>query len=172
MYIALCGAPGSGKSTVQQVLLEEFDIQPVDDGRVLRDIAIRSFGLTEEEVSTTKGKNSYVEIMGDNWQVRKVLGEIGRSLENVFNEHIVPHLTILNQCTDPNKNYSFGSVRRTQPQYFNKIGGLVVEIVKDGCISVYDFDHYYGKIDMIIINNGTRDELREQIVQKFQGTLG
>lgn len=171
MFIALCGAPGSGKTTVQQILLEEFGVQPIDDGRILRDISIQCFGLTEEEVTTETGKNSYIEFLGQKWQVRQILGEIGRSLENIFGEHIVPHLTTQKHCADLSKNYSFGSVRRSQPQYFNQIGGLVVEIVKNGCAPKYDFDRYVGKIDLTITNNGSREELRQQIVNKFKGIL-
>ena len=171
MYIALCGSPGAGKSTVQEILSEEFGVIPVDDGAILRDIAVRSFGLDQDHVLTTEGKNSYIEVMGHNWQVRKILGEIGRSLENIFGEAIVPHLTIKKYCIDPNQDYSFGSVRRTQPEYFNQIGGVVVEVIKNGCVSKYDFDHYYGKIDVVVENNGTRDELRQQVVKKFKGIL-
>ena len=171
MLIALCAAPGAGKSTVQKILHEEFDICPVDDGRVLRDIAIQCFGLTEDQVSTIDGKRSYVQFLNQEWQVRQILGEIGRSLENIFSEHIVPHLTIKKYCLDPNKNYSFGSVRRSQPEYFNEVGGLVVEIVRYGFVPKYDFDEYHGRINLTIDNNGTLDELRSQVISKFKGLL-
>jgi len=171
MFIALCAAPGAGKSTVQQILYEEFGICPVDDGRVLRDIAIQCFGLTEDQVSTIAGKRSYIQFLDQEWQVRQILGEIGRSLENLFSEHIVPHLTVQKYCTDSSKSYSFGSVRRSQPEYFNKVGGLVVEIVRDGCVPKYDFDEYHGRMDLVIDNNGTMDDLRQQIKNKFQGII-
>jgi dephospho-CoA kinase len=171
MYIALCGAPGAGKTTVQTILKDEFGVEPVDDGRVLRDIAIQCFGLTEDQVYTIEGKRSYINFLDQEWQIRQILGEIGRSLENLFSEHIVPHLTVQKYCTDPSKNYSFGSVRRSQPEYFNKVGGLVVEILRDGCVSKYDFDEYHGRMDLTIENDGTLDELRSQIKTKFQGIL-
>ena len=167
MHIAICGAPGAGKSTVQKILYDEFSVHPVDDGRILRDIAIQSFGLTEEQVTSEQGKNSYIEFLNQKWQIRQILGEIGKSLENIFSEHIIPHLTIQKHCVNEKHNYSFGSVRRSQPQYFNKIGGIVIEVIRKGCTPKYDFDEYTGKIDFTIINNGTLEELKQQINNIF-----
>ena len=40
--IALCGIPGSGKSEVQRILHQRYNVQPIDDGWPMRDFAIRS----------------------------------------------------------------------------------------------------------------------------------
>jgi hypothetical protein len=55
-YVALCGNPKSGKTEVQRILLENYTVQPVDDGFILRDIAMRHMGAKPADVETQEGK--------------------------------------------------------------------------------------------------------------------
>lgn len=40
-YIALCGHPRSGKSEVQKILKDHYNVTPVDDGAILRETAMK-----------------------------------------------------------------------------------------------------------------------------------
>jgi len=172
MYIALCGPSKAGKTTVQQILSEEFGVIPVDDGRVLRDMGKLVFGLTEYDVTTHEGKAKKVEILDREWEVKEILGELGKAIEDNFHEFIVPYVTIKNHCDD-DSNYSFGSVRRNQPIFFKNLGGFVLEILREGTEVKYDFDSYdTDSVDVTIANNGTIAELKEKVVRVFGPILG
>ena len=161
-FIALCGYPKCGKSTVQNIL-SEFGFIPVDDGRVLRDIGKMMFGLGEDQVSTQEGKAGYVDLFGKQWQVRDILGTLGNILERTFGEYAVPAATIRNACS-PSLSYSFGSVRKNQGLYYKSLGGIVIQIDRKGCHSDYDFDQWNKEaVDFVIDNNGSFEVIRSQI---------
>lgn len=126
--IALVGVPKSGKTTVQEMLRIMWGVQPVDDGRVLRDIAKQMFNLTEEQVTTQEGKASVIEIDGKKWVVRNLLGEIGNKLEELFGPFAMP-LAALNSIKGRHGLFSFGSVRREQPRFYRENGGHVIEVI-------------------------------------------
>jgi hypothetical protein len=86
-FIALCGHPKSGKSLVQEFLTTNFNVQAVDDGGPLRKISIDYLGLTWDQVHTQEGKAEYIEVLGERWQVREILGELGNRLEAMFFDH-------------------------------------------------------------------------------------
>ena len=124
--IALCGNPGSGKSTAQKLLLQLYGHEPVDDGFAVRDIAMRHLGLSHDDVYTQEGKARSSEILGKTWQHRVILGEVANRLEEMFGDHIMPW--IHTRKLDPAKRYSFGSVRRDQGLFYKQIGGVVIGI--------------------------------------------
>src|SRR4051812_40419106 len=94
--IALCGHPKSGKSLVQKILLERFDVQPVDDGRALRKFAVDNLGPTWDQVLTQEGKASHIELLGRRWQVREILGELGNRFEAMFGKDVMPFMACQN----------------------------------------------------------------------------
>lgn len=162
MLIALCGYPNSGKSTVQTILTEEYGVIPIDDGRALRDIAKITLGLTEDDVTTQEGKTKTVTVLGREMSVRDYLGRIGSALETEFGDWIVPEIHA--RACDPNKHYSFGSVRRDQGHFYRAQGGLVVEIRRDGAKPLVPADLYDpAPIRYTIFNNGSLEELHEEV---------
>lgn len=118
-YIAICGHPGSGKSTVQAMLASHWHIQAVDDGAACRAIGRAHFGLTMHQVETQDGKAEVVEVNGDSLIVRDVLGRIARGLESEFGPWTMPWLAT--RGLDPQGHYSFASVRRDQGEFYHGI---------------------------------------------------
>jgi hypothetical protein len=171
-YIALCGNPKSGKSTVQKILHDRYGVLPVDDGLCLRDFAMRHLGLTLLDVSTQEGKTRHTNILGKSWENRKILGEFGAALENLFGEHIMPW--VATRGLNGNGVYSFGSVRKTQGHFFKEQFGreaVIVEVMRKGVGPTGNaFDAYdRSMVDMVIDNSGTVEELAAVIGMFFDG---
>ncbi len=167
-FIAICGNPTSGKSTAQRLLHNALGYVPVDDGRPLRDIAIKWLGLTEQQVTTQTGKLEMVEINGRQWQVRDVLGEIGNAFEEKFGGDVIPlmamqHYGLLGEIS--RGGYSFGSVRRSQGHFYRRHGGMVIEIERPGVgPSPFEFDRYdKDAIDFTVINDGSLGQLEARL---------
>lgn len=158
-FIGLVGYPESGKSHVQRILSSKYAVEPIDDGRPLRDAAKMWFGLTEEQVTTQKGKAETVYVAGKPWTVRDILGTIGKRLEETFGEQVIPTMSIQSVLSsedyDDRRLYSFGSVRKTQGLTYRKWGGVIIEVRCDGTAPVYDFDHYDITLVDYVINNGS-----------------
>lgn len=138
-FIGICGNPKSGKSLVQDILLENYGVQPVDDGFILRDIAMRHFGASHEDVHTQEGKAKLAywpdgspilddrEIAGsekEHMTWRQVLGRVGEQLELLIGPYVMP-MTACAPLKGPGP-FSFGSVRKTQGNYFKQRGGLII----------------------------------------------
>ena len=168
--IALCGAPLAGKSTVQNILRDEWGVLPVDDGEPLRDFAIRHLGITRHQAYTPEGKNEYVVVGGRRMQVRAVLGQVGNALEASFGQNVVAEMALM-KC-DSHRTYSFGSVRRGQGVIYRRAGGIVVEVKKPGCEIENEFDRYDGDlIDFTILNDGDVNLLRGRVMHALSPYL-
>jgi hypothetical protein len=139
--IALCGYAGSGKSTAQSILQRFWGYEPVDDGFPLRNFAMQHLGLSKNDVYTQEGKAKFTEILGKNWQNREILGEFGNMLEAMFGKDIMCYMA--SQNLDPNKRYSFGSVRRDQGNFYKSLGGIVIGIKNPDVSSPkFEFDNF------------------------------
>lgn len=162
--IALCGNPKSGKSEVQRIL-EKHGVVPVDDGLPLRTFGMRWFGLTKDQVFTQAGKLETIQIDGKDWEVRKILGELGNALEAKFGPNVMPFMAC-NNLTE-GLSYSFGSVRRRQGAYYQERGGIVLEITRPGVEpSGNEFDTYDTSIvDCVIENDGTLEQLEKRVLE-------
>lgn len=153
--IGLCGNPKCGKSTAQRILQNRFGVIPIDDGYPLRDFAMRHFGLTWEEVHSQEGKALYTEVLGQSWQNRKILGDLGALLEGHFGEHILPWM--VTRDLDPNQRYSFGSVRKTQGQFYKQKGGILIGITNPiAPPSGYEFDRFDHDIIDVWVHNDSQ----------------
>lgn len=175
-YIAICGNPKSGKSLVQEIMLANYGIQPVDDGFVLRDTAMRHFGATHDQVHTQEGKATlahwpngdpiFNEATGAHMTWRQVLGELGKKLELLLGEFVMP-MTACARLSGPGP-FSFGSVRKIQGHYFKRHGGIVIEIDNpDAKPTGNDFDVYDTSIiDYRIVNDGLARGLPPELARK------
>jgi len=153
-FIGICGNPKSGKSLAQEILSQDLNYLPIDDGHVLREFAVNKLGLTWDDVQTQEGKQRVTEILGKEWQHRILLGELGNRLEEMFGDHIMPFIATRNLY--PNARYSFGSVRKNQGHFFRANGGIIIEIVNPlAPPSGNAFDLYdTSAITRTVINDG------------------
>lgn len=171
-FIALCGNPKAGKSEVQTILERRFGYQPVDDGHVLRKFAVENLGLSWDDVKTQDGKARKTNILGKNWVNRDILGTLGKQLEDMFGEHILPFIAA--NALPAAGLYSFGSVRKTQGWFYKQRGGFVIEIARASALpSPYAFDQYDKTcIDATIINDGSLADLEAKVVAAVSELAG
>lgn len=167
VLIALCGAPLCGKSEVQRVLHQRYNVQPIDDGWPLRDFAIRHCGARILDVVTQAGKaTEFVFPGGKRMVMREFLGEFGNAIEALLGPDAIPAMALnavaRERGTFP--GFSFGSVRRTQGCYLKKHGVKVVEVIRPGVKVVNAFDKYDRKcVDITINNNGSVEDLEAAV---------
>lgn len=174
--IALCGAPGSGKSEVQKILHQIYNVQPIDDGWPMRDFAIRHCGAKLLDVVTQAGKAQVWEFPGGKrMQMREFLGEMGLAIEKILGPDAIPAMALKAAQRERRDfpGFSFGSVRRSQGYFIKSQGNAtVVEIFRSGVkIPIAGFDSYgRGCIDVTITNDGDLEGL-EWSVKKQLGPL-
>lgn len=146
--IAICGYPKAGKSTVQKILADLYDVVPLDDGLPLREIAMSYLGLTHEQVTTQEGKAETVMLNGTPWIVRDVLGQIGNAMEEKFGGNVIPLMAVNRFGLDRTgsierrQSVSFASVRRQQGWFWRKRGALVIEVRRPGAEMGAEFNAY------------------------------
>jgi hypothetical protein len=136
-FIAFCGIPKAGKSLAQEILLQNYGVQPVDDGAILREFAMKNLGASHHDVHTQEGKVSLAYLptgdaivdvrTGEHLSWRRVLGLLGNQLEAMFGPYVMP-MTAAARCGNLPGPFSFGSVRRDQGRYYQQHGGIIIEI--------------------------------------------
>lgn len=160
-FVAICGNPKSGKSLVQEILRDSYDIEPVDDGFPLRKFGVDHLGLSWDQVQTQEGKKEFVEIAGKTWQVRDILGTLGKQLESMLGPDIMPYCAIQGVKNKPG-SFSFGSVRRSQAAFYREHGSTLVLGINNPLAgpSPYDFDEFdTALVDMWIHNDAQERRL-------------
>ena len=142
-FVALCGYPKVGKSEVQRIISQRYCVAALDDSAPLREAAKILYNLDEWHVATQEGKASIVVAGRKRMTVRKALGELGNYLEKNDEFHL-PRLAIQKAlASDPNGIHCFASVRKQQPVFFRDTGrAIVIEVTRDGCKALEDFDDY------------------------------
>jgi hypothetical protein len=160
-FIAICGHPTSGKSTLQKLMFKGYGIQPVDDGGPLRKMAMAYLGLSYDDCYTQEGKLQSTTILDRVWENREILGEIGNAFEEKFGGDVIP-LMVINSL-EPGGKYCFGSVRRKQGHYYKKHGGVVIGLRNPlAGPSKFEFDSFdETAVDYWIENDGLARGLSE-----------
>lgn len=179
IIIGLNGHPGSGKSTVQDILHRRFKIKPIDDGDVIRRHCRELFGLSLDDTNTQEGKKRHTVIEGNIWENRKILGEYGNLIEETFGQLAIPRHAVREalrqwQTETDCLGYSFGSVRRGQGELYRNYGGIMVEISRPGVEpsgNLWDtFDQRW--VNYTFVNDAHNiDNLEEGVVKFFTSVL-
>lgn len=175
-YIALCGQPGHGKTTVQNLLFDRFEVEPIDDGQVLREATAALTGADLDDLQTQEGKTGLFTICGQELQRRDFLGWLGNCMEGRFGTGFMPEqaMRIAEEAAGEALAlyghrvvaFSFGSVRKDQGRHYKARGGAVIEVVDPRKpTSPYDFDQYdRSLVDFTILNDGDLDDLERSVV--------
>jgi hypothetical protein len=162
-FIALCGNPHSGKSTVQLLLKKLYGVVPVDDGYPLREFAVNNLGLTWQQVTTEDGKREIVELLGRTWTVREILGEFGNRVEDMLGPNGIPLMAINRTKTMKGESFCFGSVRRDQGVFIKEHGGVVIGIENPiAGPSIYEFDRFNHDAVDVWLNNDAQSHGLDQ----------
>lgn len=155
-FIALCGAPLAGKSTIAGILERHFGYQVIDDKAPLRAAAMELYGLTYEQVSTQSGKSQIIQIGGHEMTIREVLGELAKYHERAYGHDFFAIQAIEKaREIDPfgERKFVFPSVRMKQGWVFKEAGGTVVEVRNPDTSIIHDFDHYdLAAVDSVVEN--------------------
>jgi len=160
-YVALCGAPESGKTTLGNIIVNDFGARFVDDGFCLRSGVASIFSIPLSDFYDIERKKDEVVVCGKTYTKRQLLGDLGNLLEGYYGDQIMPELALASLEDDPGVPfYVFGSVRKNQGLTYRN-NGIIIEVKRDGKIPVNDFDHYdESLVDYKIYNNGSLEELR------------
>lgn len=171
-FIALVGHPTCGKTTAAELLGELYGCKILDTGMVLREFCVRHLGLDWDQVMTQEGKKSFVDICGKDWQVRKILGDLGQKLEDLFGEEIMPyiaHQSVIDEIENGEPcSYVDPSCRKTQNHYWKRQGGLVIGINNPlAGPSQYAFDAFDPEpVDFWIENDALACGLPEKLARE------
>jgi hypothetical protein len=169
-HVALVGWPKCGKSTVAEMLADEFGCVICDDGLILRQAIPILTGIPVESCFTQEGKASVVRVGDRDEIVRQALGELGNWMEDRYGVEILAERAMTNALREyPDASfYVYPSVRKTQGRAYRRAGGIVIQIDNPWVgVSENDFDKWdTGCVDLVIENDPrtmSLDDLREYI---------
>jgi len=168
--IGFTGLAGSGKSTAAHFLLEERGFYPVSFAGPLKTMA-RAFGLSDRELNGDLKEVPSIHLCGKTpRQFMQLLGtEFGRQM-------IGADLWLRAFRREAQRLYRDGwtslvvdDVRfENEATLIHEMGGRVIRIERPGSGSVSGAGHAseagIAKIDAVILNSGSLDKLRENIV--------
>lgn len=172
-HLALVGNPKSGKSTVAEMLADEFWGLIIDDGAPLREAYPTLTGTLTDLPYSQDGKATRVQVGDRSETVREGLGELGNYLEARYGEEIMALLAMKHaEATYPSRIvapfFIYPSVRKLQPRAYRRAGGVVIQI--DNPLagpSGNAFDTWdTTSVDLVIDNNPDEmglDELRAYV---------
>lgn len=165
-YIALCGAPGAGKTTIANILNRLYSAQIVDDGLCLRQACMKLYNLTWDDVATQEGKNKTRMIGGRLFTHRQLLGDLGALLEQFYGEQFMPERALESIAGQVAPAFVFPSCRKTQGITYNNAGGVVVEVVRPGFEPINDFDFYDKSLVKYHIFNDVSSNWMQNLVEQ------
>lgn len=169
-HVALVGNPKCGKSTIAQMLEDEFGGVIIDDGLILRRALPILTGIPEDWCFSQEGKASAVQIGDREEIVRQGLGELGNWMEARYGEEIMALRAMqLAAAEHPEASfYIYPSVRKTQGRAYRRMGGVVIQVDNPHAPpSGNGFDEWDRScVDFVVTNDPGEmglDELREYI---------
>lgn len=164
-------APGSGKSTIAQILLEEKKYQCLSFAGPLKQMSLAFFkgmGYSDEQACHLVYNKDFV-LPGLNVTVRKIMQTIGTD----WGREIIHKDVWIKIWKMRAKNYPLVCVDdvrfENEAQAVKSMGGQVWKIIRPG-VENRETHQSEGRLngwdgfDRIIINDGSIDELREKLL--------
>lgn len=175
-HVALCGWPKCGKSTIAEMLVDEFGGAVIDDGLVLRQALPILTGIDPADPFSQEGKSRVYQIGNRQEEVRKGLGELGNWLEDRYGEEILALRAMemapaIARAQNATANFFvYPSVRKSQGLAYKRAGGIVIQIDNPLAVpSENAFDRWDAScVDLTITNDpGSMglDELRDYVAR-------
>jgi dephospho-CoA kinase len=182
MIVGLTGYAQSGKDTVAQILVNKYGFTRVAFADKIREFLYELNPVIKDGVKLRE----FVDAHG--WdvakvqesEVRRLLQEIGLTARKIFgdsfwiNQALNPHI-YEHPIVGVNKDIVVTDVRFTnEAEIIKSLGGKIWRIKRNGVeavnnhVSEHEMDGY--KVDSILVNRGTLDEL-ELLVQTRMGAL-
>jgi hypothetical protein len=176
--IGLAGRAGSGKSTVASLAMRHSDtfVYTRAFADPLKQIACILFGLEDDDVNTTEGKETPIPELG-NLTPRVLLQRLGTDLFRNHWHRVFPELG----PDSPWVAIMRRNLRRTHPRYgtvvpdvrfpdeanlVRDVGGLVVEVVRPGQARIASSAHISERgvgADRVLANDGSLTRLGERV---------
>ena len=178
-YVAICGAPGSGKSTVAKILTELYGAVSIDDGYILRKACAVLYSQPVNNFTTQEGKQLITNVCGQDYTNRELLGDLGTVLENFYGDQFMPEQALRQaDCwtgvtMEKPPFFVFPSVRKNQGKSYLARGGMVLEIIRPGYEALKEFDKYdTSLVDFYLTNDGDLAALERRVVALFDDMAG
>ena len=153
-FIALCGAPETGKTTVADYMAARYGGRVIDDGKVLREACRALYGLSHEDVYTQAGKARIKSVGGREFSHRQLLGDLGNLLEGFYGQQFMPERAIESIApSDTARFFLFPSCRKTQGITYRAQGGVVIELIRPDHFPINDFDQYDRSLVSHVLSN-------------------
>lgn len=160
--IALCGAPGAGKTEVAEILSRNHYFKVVDDSKAIKLLTADYHDIPLSRFICPIQKDVPLERLGGKTP-RQAAGDFGLFLEKEVNPNF-SQIMALKQMK-PGGRYVVPSVRMNQPEWWRLRFAAVIEVVRPGkSITNKDYDWYSGlAVHHTIWNNGTLKDLEEKV---------
>lgn len=174
-FVALCGAPGSGKTSVAEFLALRYDAKIVDDGMVLRRACSVLYQTPLSDFVTQEGKTTLREVCKGVWKSnRQLLGDLGNMLESEHSEQFMPEAAVRScDLTSSTPFFLFPSCRKTQGITYRTLGGIVIEVARPGYTITHDFDRWDRDLVTHRIDNcGDLEYLQRATAMLFDQIMG
>jgi hypothetical protein len=177
--IGIYGKPGSGKDTIGNLMVREYDFRRLTIKKPIEDTVRIVFGIDESCLSDRdKREQPLPEWPG--WTTRKLLQGVAQSLRDLVGEHLWAQSLCSRSCYDPKNSRIVVTDIRTPGdvsyirQYVHAQGGkfILLGVKRPGFGSTtpggfanhklesYDLE---PECDFVFINNGTIEQLYAQV---------
>lgn len=159
MIIALFGAPGAGKDTVAEMLVNGFGYRRVAFADKVRELAYRTRPEIRHIVDTYGWENAKREFL----EVRCVLETVGDGAREVLGEDVWVNAAFKDLDLD-NHDYVITDLRKeNEYTYLNYLDTVFVCVRRSGC-EKRPFDQWRAHwAEYVIDNDGGLDELRAKV---------
>lgn len=172
MLIALSGFKGSGKDYVGQILVDDYDFYAVAFADPIKRHVMEIFGLnTTAEYDTFKRDVLTWGLNDCKVKGRQVVREIGMLMRSYDEQQFVRQVAcfweqVLSGITSvtPRRRIVITDLRfQNELDWVRSFGGVAVRIERDGTESDGHVTEQRLSIDMVIDNNSSREEVKQQL---------